>query len=138
MADRGKTLMKDPSPLGPGLQSQPERPILFGRDKLLREIEQRLLDGHKVLLVGPESIGKSALVHALLASGLGRRLGRTVVTCPQSTGVRAIVDAAREQGAGGTQETSDEADGEAGARYRPGRPKGGVRDRHSGLYRRVQ
>lgn len=130
--------MKEPSSLGAGLQSQPERPILFGRDKLLQDIQQRLIEGHKVLLVGPEGIGKSALLGGLLASGFGLRLDRAVVSCSQSTGVRAIVDAAREQGAGLPEEGNNEADEGAAAQCRPGRPKGGVRDRRSGLYRRVQ
>jgi hypothetical protein len=130
--------MKELSSPGTDLRSHPEQPILFGRDKLLQDIQQRLIDGRKVLLLGPEGIGKSALVHGLLASGLGRRLDRIVVRCPHSTGVRAIVDAAGDQGAGLPEEQSKEADEGAGARCRPGRPKGGVRDRRSGLYRRVQ
>jgi hypothetical protein len=130
--------MNEPSSPGTDWRSQPEQPILFGRDRLLQDIQQRLIDGHKVLLVGPEGIGKSAVIHGLLASGLGHRLGRNVVLCSQSTGVRAIVDAAGGQGASLPEEVSDETDEGAGARCRPGRPKGGVRDRRSSLCRRVQ
>jgi hypothetical protein len=112
---------------------------LFGRDKLLQEIQQRLQDGHKVLLAGPAGIGKSALIRALVASGLDRCLDRTLVSCAHSTGVRAIVDAAEAGGAADlVAEGNSEADAGTVAPRRPGRPKGGLRDRRSSLYRRVQ
>jgi hypothetical protein len=119
------------------LPPQSEPLTLFSRDKLLQEIEQRLQDGHKVLLVGPEGIGKSALIQALLDSGLDRRLDRAVVACRESTGVRAIVDAA-EGGAEPFCAGSGTRAEKAWARGKPGRPKGGLRDRRSALYRRVQ
>ena len=130
--------MKDPSLPHACLPPNPAEMALFGRNNLLQDIQQRLQDGHKVLLIGPEGIGKSALIHALVASGIDRCLGRALVTCHECTGVRAIVDAAGEQGSGLPSEGSEGQKEEVEARRRPGRPKGGLRDRRSALNRRVQ
>ena len=138
LAHGGKAPMKDSSLPLPCVPTSTEEPTLFSCAKLLKEIQQQLEDGHKVMLVGPEGIGKSALIHALLAAGIPRLLDRTLVICRESTGVRAILDAAGEQCAGLSGCSDGGKGGEAKAYRRPGRPQGGLRDRLSALYHQVQ